>query len=80
MGKGRDDEDTLKWAGGCCFCILFITGVILFSVSFGTLTPVSASKLRNVSSHYYLPSINQSIDVSNHPLNRLSVVFDTTTI
>jgi len=39
MGKGRDDEDTLKWAGGCCFCILFITGVILFSVSFGTLTP-----------------------------------------
>ena len=30
----------VKIGSGCCFCVLFITGVILFSVSFGTLTPV----------------------------------------
>jgi len=38
MGKGRGEEDAIK-AGACCLCILFITGIILFSVSFGTLDP-----------------------------------------
>jgi len=37
-GKGRDDS-SMQLFGGCCFCVLFITGVILFSVSFDTLAP-----------------------------------------
>jgi hypothetical protein len=36
------DDDQLRLGGGCCFCKLFITGVILFAVSFGTLDPTEA--------------------------------------
>jgi len=36
------DDDQVRFGGGCCFCTLFVTGVILFAVSFGTLNPTEA--------------------------------------
>jgi len=36
---GEIDDDHAKIAGGCSICTLFITSVILFAVSFGTLEP-----------------------------------------